>query len=62
VYVWTVNSVNGMMNFMTSNVDGIITDEVPLAQSTMKLLEDRNDEARVFQRFLTEWKMSNGER
>ena len=62
VYVWTVNSVNGMTNFLTSNVDGIITDEVEMAQSTMKLLDERNDEARVLQRFLTEWKMSNSER
>ena len=32
VNVWTVNTVNGMIEFLSSDADGIITDEVALAQ------------------------------
>lgn len=62
VYVWTVNTVNGLTNFITSDVDGIITDEVELAQGTIDVLKERNDEARVLQKFITEWRESNRNR
>jgi glycerophosphoryl diester phosphodiesterase len=62
VYVWTVNTVNGLSKFITSDVDGIITDEVELAQRTIDVLKERNDEARVLQKFITEWRESNRNR
>jgi glycerophosphoryl diester phosphodiesterase len=62
VYVWTVNTVNGLSKFVTSDVDGIITDEVELAQGTIDVLKERNDEARVLQKFITEWRESNRNR
>ena len=62
VYVWTVNTVNGLSNFLTSDVDGIITDEVTLAKSTIDTLNERDDEARVLQWFINLWKKSNTNR
>ena len=52
VNVWTVNTMNAMTHFMASDVDGIITDEVSLADFVRKLLLERSDEARVLQRIL----------
>ena len=50
VYVWTVNSLNGITEFMNSNVDGIITDEVKLSYATREAMKKRSDETRVIER------------
>lgn len=50
VYVWTVNSLNGITEFMNSDVDGIITDEIKLSYATREAMKKRSDETRVFER------------
>lgn len=50
--VWTVNTSGSMAQFLGGDVDYIITDEVPLAGSVRRLLENRNDEARVFEAYM----------
>ncbi|RLP09999.1 glycerophosphodiester phosphodiesterase family protein [Propionibacterium australiense] len=52
VDVWTVNTVSAMTEFMTSDVDGIITDEVAQTGVVRQLLTERSDEARVLRRIL----------
>ena len=49
VNVWTVNTLDGMTRFMTSDVDGIITDEVAQAELVRSILTERSDSARVLQ-------------
>ncbi len=43
VIVWTVNTEEGMYEFLDSDVDGIITDEIPLAEEVQADLDDRTD-------------------
>lgn len=50
VIVWTVNTVNAMTEFMASDVDGIITDEVAQTGVVRRLLMEQSDEARVLRR------------
>ena len=52
VNAWTVNTVNGMVEFLSSDADGIITDEVALAQLVRILFTERTDELRVLNRIL----------
>ncbi len=41
--VWTVNTEEGMYRFLDSDVDGVITDEIPLAEEVQKDLDRRTD-------------------
>ncbi len=41
--VWTVNTEEGMYKFLDSTIDGIVTDEIPLAEETQAKLDDRTD-------------------
>ncbi len=41
--VWTVNTKDGMYKFLDSTIDGVVTDEIPLAEETQKRLDDRTD-------------------
>lgn len=41
--VWTVNREDSLFNFLDSNVDAVITDEIDLAQLVQDLLDDRTD-------------------
>lgn len=41
--VWTVNTAEGMYRFLDSSIDGVITDEIRLAEETRKRLEERTD-------------------
>ena len=41
--VWTVNTRNGLKHFLDSDVDCIITDEIPEALEVKKELEERTD-------------------
>ena len=43
VYVWTINTEAGMYQFLDSDCDGIITDQIELAQSVQKTLDARSD-------------------
>ena len=43
VYVWTINTEEGMYKFLDSECDGIITDQIELAQSVQKTLDARSD-------------------
>lgn len=53
VNVWTVNTVSSMTEFMTSDVDGIITDEVAQTGVVRQVLMERSDEARVLLQVLS---------
>ena len=46
--VWTVNTTGSMSNFMTSDIDWIITDEVAMTSTVRRMLETNSDETRVF--------------
>lgn len=52
--VWTVNTSASMMNFLSCDVDLIITDEIPLARAMARVLEGESDEARVL-RSVSSW-------
>ncbi len=41
--VWTVNTEPGMYTFLDSTADAVITDEIPLAEETQEILDDRTD-------------------
>lgn len=41
--VWTVNHETGMYHFLDSPVDGVITDEIELAERVQKQLDERTD-------------------
>lgn len=45
--VWTVNTWSSMTDFLTSDVDWIITDEVQQAAAVKSVLENEDDAARV---------------
>ncbi len=41
--VWTVNTEEGMYKFLDSTIDGVITDEIPMAETVQAKLDDRTD-------------------
>ncbi len=41
--VWTVNTESGMYKFLDSTIDGIITDEIPMAEDVQARLDERTD-------------------
>ena len=43
VYVWTINTEQGMNKFLTSSCDGIITDQIELAQQVQDNLNKRTE-------------------
>ena len=43
VYVWTINTEEGMNKFLDSQCDGIITDQVEMAQRVQAALDGRSD-------------------
>ncbi len=45
--VWTVNTTTSMSNFLSSDVDWVITDEVSMASTIRRLIETDSDESRV---------------
>ncbi|MBR5178684.1 MAG: glycerophosphoryl diester phosphodiesterase membrane domain-containing protein [Lachnospiraceae bacterium] len=42
-YVWTVNTEAGMHRFLASEIDGIITDEIPMSEQVQEELDSRTD-------------------
>ncbi|MEE3419548.1 MAG: glycerophosphodiester phosphodiesterase family protein [Lachnospiraceae bacterium] len=48
VGIWTVNTSASIADFMASEANWVITDEVPRATYVQRLLEDPSDQARVF--------------
>lgn len=55
VIVWTVNSESGMYKFLNSNVDGVITDEIELAQRTQETLDHRTELQVIQDAFTGAW-------
>ncbi|MBR0213515.1 MAG: hypothetical protein IJL95_02185, partial [Solobacterium sp.] len=53
--VWTVNTETGLYKFLDSDIDGIITDEIPLANNVRQQLDDRTDLAFLADRFGDFW-------
>ena len=43
VYVWTINTEDGMHNFLDSDCDGIITDQIEMAERVQETLDNRTD-------------------
>ncbi len=43
VYVWTINTEKGMYKFLDSHCDGIITDQVEMAERVQAALDNRSD-------------------
>ena len=43
VYVWTINTEAGMYRFLDSSCDGIITDQIEMAERVQEALDNRND-------------------
>ena len=43
VYVWTINTEEGMNKFLDSQCDGIITDQVEMAERVQAALDGRSD-------------------
>lgn len=43
VYIWTINTEDGMNKFLTSQCDGIITDQIELAQQVQEKLDKRSE-------------------
>ncbi len=41
--VWTVNTEEGMYKFLDSTLDGVVTDEIPMAENMQTKLDDRTD-------------------
>ncbi len=41
--VWTVNTETGMYKFLDSTIDGVITDEIPMAEKVQARLDERTD-------------------
>lgn len=50
--VWTVNTSASLMDFLMSDVDWIITDEVPLAARAREVLVGQSGEVHVLERIL----------
>ena len=53
--VWTVNTETGLYKFLDSNADGIITDEIVLAEKVQQQLDDRTDLSFLADRFSDVW-------
>ena len=53
--VWTVNTETGLYKFLDSDIDGIITDEIPLANDVQQQLDDRTDLAFLTDKFKDFW-------
>ena len=43
VYVWTINTKESMYKFLDSDCDGVITDQIEMAESVQKELDNRSD-------------------
>ncbi len=43
VYVWTINTEKGMYKFLDSSCDGIITDQIEMAERVQEKLDNRTD-------------------
>ena len=43
VYVWTINTEKGMYKFLDSSCDGIITDQIEMAERVQETLDNRTD-------------------
>jgi glycerophosphoryl diester phosphodiesterase len=43
VYVWTINTEMGMYDFLDSKCDGIITDQIEMAERVQETLDNRTD-------------------
>jgi glycerophosphoryl diester phosphodiesterase len=43
VYVWTINTESGMYKFLDSSCDGIITDQIEMAERVQETLDNRTD-------------------
>ena len=43
VYVWTINTEKGMYKFLDSSCDGIITDQIEMAERVQEKLDNRSD-------------------
>ena len=43
VYVWTINTEEGMYKFLDSDCDGVITDQIEMAESVQTELDNRSD-------------------
>ena len=43
VYVWTINTERGMYRFLDSHCDGIITDQIEMAERVQAELDKRSD-------------------
>ncbi len=41
--VWTVNTEEGMYKFLDSTIDGVVTDEIPMAEDIQATLDARTD-------------------
>ncbi|MBQ9342965.1 MAG: hypothetical protein IJT99_02080, partial [Clostridia bacterium] len=54
--VWTVNTEEGMRRFLESEIDGIITDEVPLSEHVQADLDCRTDLQVMIDRMSDIWK------
>ena len=53
--VWTVNTETGLYKFLDSEADGIITDEILLAEKVQQELDDRTDLAFLADRSSDVW-------
>ena len=41
--VWTVNTRDSLYHFLSSDIDAVITDEIPLSEEVQAVLDDRTD-------------------
>ena len=55
VYVWTINTEQGMKKFLMGMCDGIITDQIELAQQVQDTLNKRSDFQVIQDRFRDFW-------
>ena len=53
--VWTVNTESGMRRFLSSEIDAVITDELPLAERIREELNDRDELTVMRDRFADAW-------
>lgn len=49
VNVWTINTIPTMMSIFATDADGIITDEISMANTIIGFFKDRSDELRIIQ-------------
>ena len=56
VYVWTINTERGMYRFLDSHCDGIITDQVEMAERVQAELDKRSDLRLLQDRLEDIWK------